>query len=182
MPNPFVNPLQKVTSTKPQERPIEPLPESYAGFNHPYRGVENHGVDSEYEIDPPTYHGDNDEDYEPADKVIPPIPVKVVTESVTEWRKITTLAGTVYNTKAIQLVGRDIKRKRLTVSVLATSGANAIVRIGNTADSIELNGYAIVYNGSSGTITLDTTEPVYISVAGEDSATYNVLIEYIETV
>ncbi len=32
---------------------FKPIPEEYAGHNHPYRGTENHGVDPLYDVPPP---------------------------------------------------------------------------------------------------------------------------------
>lgn len=78
MGTPFTNAVQHRTSKEAPDRPIEPRPEAYEGFNNPYRGVNDHGVPMEYDVLPPIIHGDDTEITNLAPEPIAPIPVTVV--------------------------------------------------------------------------------------------------------
>lgn len=173
MVNPFVNPVQAVTSKTPQDRPISPRPEAYEGFNHPYRGIENHGVESEYDIDPPIIHGDNDEDYENYPDEVPPIPVRIVAgETAREVRKWRTLSYPVGSSNVhVPVLGRDPKRISVRIINAGESGANreTVWIAPHDITMRDVSGVSVPANAipilPGQTVELHTQEPIFVATA-----------------
>lgn len=92
MPNPFIKSGQQNISDKSMtsDRPVytDPIPERYDGSNHPYRGIEQHGVSDS--VPPaevmPEWGGTRPVEYTPRKPEPDPIPVKIVQEGGKEYK------------------------------------------------------------------------------------------------
>lgn len=80
--NPILNIRRNLGTNTASRQAMTPIPEQYEGSNHPYRGIEQHGVEDTVRTSPVPGYEDNAHpvEYE-IDKEPPaPIPVKIVTE------------------------------------------------------------------------------------------------------
>jgi hypothetical protein len=156
MPNPLIQ-RQRNISTKPLDHDdaIPPRVDSYEGDNNPYRGIENHGVESKNRLsDVPEEFAPEDYKiipYDSEDKDIDPIPVRVV-HGPTEREFRTFLTGRAYATaNASCIVARDFTRSK--VRLRNISGVT--VWLSNTPSVQVFSGYPIptqtefVYEGNS---------------------------------
>lgn len=118
--NPLIGSQQKTMSTDTQDHEeLTPVPEGRVGSNHPYRGIEQHGV-------PDTEHPDPNEDWSEATgdgeyvdekPEIEPVPVIIVNSHQREfkdWLPHRTTCGLNSN----QLVGQNLRRSNLVITNL----------------------------------------------------------------
>lgn len=129
MPNPFMRTVQQNTSdeamTPDRPHPTAPVLETYDGSNHPYRGIESHGIeDTGRPTNPQMEWADGtrkvvyDEDKPAPD----PVPVRIVTEGGEELRKFR--ASSVYaGVYPRRIIGRN--RDRTSVKIYNSGGTQA---------------------------------------------------------
>lgn len=178
MPNPFSR-SQLVTSKTNVERPkpITPVLERVQGENHPYRGLEDHGVDNVYDpTDPVTNTVDIDGrpvkiEYVPEEKIPEPVPVRIVQESSREYRQFWTDRITLSDGRS-SILGRD--NNRITARVVNTDAAKTVWIASNNAD-LALRGYPL---GPGKELPISGEMPVY---AMATDGTGVVLGLYVET-
>jgi hypothetical protein len=176
MPNPLLTPEEKNVSKGPSNSlsDHEPVEESYAGENFPYRGIETHGVQP---TDDPTNMPDWREDgrivpiaYVPAGVEVDPVPVRIVntgSAEVDKWRVSTFYAGVT----PVRLIGRDDKRTVLKIKNL-TESETVYVSPDSTVSTF--SGYPIATGES---IELRSTDEVW-AVASADGVVLSALWEY----
>lgn len=184
MPNPFFN-RQKATSTNvPDRQRITPVPESYAGDNHPYRGTENHGVPDTENPHDPSVEFDNEATHLIVyDEEVPepePIPVKVMNQAggrrvgFRTFRTVVPIDGT-----PIQVLGRNDKRRNLTILnngdrsvAIAPTPADLISRPSGVAAANTGNGGNgfVIYAGNTLTFTMQTTEAIWACKSADTNA------------
>lgn len=169
---------------------MQPIGETVAGENLPYRGTVDHGVPytGVDPIDESRMWADSDKtDYETEEKVADPIPVRVVNQGS---REIKTFSSALYEIPAgptsldpVQICGRDEKRTQITIY----HRGSETLWVASSRDDFATNSqggpaYRAFPLAAEGKLTLSTTEPVWIS-GNEDvpSPTY-VLIERTEAV
>ncbi len=175
MGTPFTNAVQHRTSKEAPDRPIEPRPEAYEGFNNPYRGVNDHGVPMEYDVLPPIVHGDDTENYEPAPEPIAPIPVTVVNSKTGRDRhKLRTFSFYANGSSGSSpMLGLDRTRTKLT---LVCTGANVRIATEPISSGDAPHKSAAIENMS---LTLETHEPIYVLWNGSGDGGYiSVIVEY----
>ena len=177
MPNPLTRVVTPVQSKPVQDRPepVAPIPESVKGDNNPYRGLEDHGVPSDNKPAPPGTWADNHEGftYVKPPREQDPIPVEIVNEYGSEYRRYRIHRMSIDNTRGMQFVGRN--DARTSILVQNRDAANSIfiyhapVDPYNTAQAFEL--------AAKEDITLMTQAPIY--VVGSNAAMCTVqAIEY----
>lgn len=159
MPNPFMRLGQRNTSDEAMapDRPqhLNPVLESFRGSNHPYRGIEIHGVeDTEQPHDPVPERPDGTRTvlYDEPAKEIDPVPVKIVTEGRKELRRAQFSTYSVGNTPT-RIIGR---RSRESVNIKNDGPFDVVL----TAEPIVglIAGYKLPVNDS---ISLDTEDDIW---------------------
>ncbi len=164
MPNPFARRPVNTSQSAPTERKgMDPVPEAYAGFNLPYRGVQMHGV--EPTADPVATPGYPDKDVVVYEDEVPepePVPVRVVNREARfrrTWKADSKLYA--YNAgQAFQLLPREENRVKAVVTNFNTTYEALIGASEQMADW--LGGYPIGTRASSP--ELNTTEEIYVLI------------------
>lgn len=124
MPSPFNRFPANMSKNPPKDRAIEPTPESYEGYNNPYRGTEMHGVEPTDDPRPvPGYGSGRTVEYDPPLPEPEPIPVVVVHTGARELRRSRIYQSSANVGAPTQIVGRDesrilVKLKNLGASVV----------------------------------------------------------------
>lgn len=142
--NPFVKTgpqnLSKEDTTV--KRGIPPVPEDYAGYNLPYRGIETHGVEPNAEPQrTPGYEEGRPTVYEAVPQDQEPVPVRIVQEESDEQPKFSTArTHVVAGRQPMQLLGRDEDRYRL---LIANRSVDKHVYIGAKSEYVAGNGYQL---------------------------------------
>lgn len=178
----MANPLlqtQRNTSKNKTERPqaITPVMESYAGENNTWRGIETHGVEPIYDpADPNTFSVDINGrptliEYEDLPKDVPVVPVKIVQDTMREYRQFWTDRVTLTDGRS-SILGRD--DRRVTARIVNTDAAKTVWVASSPAD-LQLRGYPIA---PGQTLTINGEMPVY-AVASDGSPV--VVGVYVET-
>jgi hypothetical protein len=156
---------------------FEPVPDTPAGENIPYRGVVDHGVayDQPELTDEAHYHMGREVEYEPEMQEPTPIPVRIVREGEREIRTIQTSHVTLAAGEGSrQILGRDDRRTSVRIKNLGVDNAF----IGNMNVS-QYSGWRL--DADALEITLSTTEPVY-GLCPTGSAELQMLVETVEAV
>lgn len=174
MPNPFFN-KQKNTSTEVPNTPqrIDPLPESYAGDNLPYRGLVNHGVkETDKPVGPvehfdrgaatlPVYH-----DYVPEPE---PIPVRVVGEGGSMIASRIAQVPIPSDGTVTQILPRMKNRK----TAIVQNGSGGIVTLLTDRNGQTWMGYSLAANAQ---FTVNAQTELYASSTA--GSTVTVYVEY----
>lgn len=185
MPNPFFN-RQKATSTNvPDRQQVTPVAETYAGNNHPYRGIEDHGVPDTVDPHDPHMEFDNEASHLIVyDETVPepePIPVRVVNQAggrrigFRTFRTVVPIDGT-----PIQILGRNDKRRNLTILnngdrsvAIAPKPGDLVTKPSGTAPAGNPggggNGY-VIYAGNTITFAMQTTEEIWACKSADTNA------------
>lgn len=181
MPNPFMRSVQVNTSDEAmapdRPHPTDPILESYSGTNHPYRGIEQHGVADTESPDDPTPewpNGTRTVVYAEPPKEPDPIPVKIVSESGQEIRGLAIEQSIIMGGTPTRIV--HARRGRTKVTIRNTDPAKRIW-IGVNESLVYYVGFPIDGNGSFDTssegdiwaIADDGASQVRVSVASEFS-------------
>lgn len=162
MANPLTNPTYR-TRKPPQREPLTPITEEYApGDWHPYRGVEDHGVESiDKNVEMPDYRGERPVEY-PVEKVSPdPVPVRVVNESARERREWTTITTPLSNAPAM-IVNRRENRTSMTITNVGVTD----VLIAADANTLPALAYKLAA-GKDLTLNAETEVYAWVPVIGE---------------
>lgn len=158
----------------PPNRPqaIPPVPEEYAGTNHPYRGTETHGVENPTGVDPEYYYDRDQWDAGPSNPVsLPeekepdPVKVKIVNETARERYAFRAFQFPANGLTAQQFLGRNDKRSNVRVKNISTSSTNLM--IGHDNGVKPTSGY-LVEPGQEAIIR--TTEELFV-IADKGGAT-----------
>lgn len=174
MPNPFMRSVQQNTSdesmTADRPHPTAPILETYEGSNHPYRGIESHGVeDTGHPSDPQMEWDDGTRKivYAEPPKEIEPVPVRIVSEGQEELRRFR--AYPVYaGVNPRRIINRN--ENRTSVKIFNTGGtqADATWWIG-VGDSMVQNSTAYPLAPRT-SIDLDTQDEVWACWAADFTA------------
>lgn len=165
------------TSKTPSELHIDPQAESYVGHNHPYRGLDNHGVPDDNE--PHGFDGYADMhsgEYEIEKEDVPPIPVRMVTLGPRELRRFNTTQTLCDSTTAAvprMVAGR---RQNRIQAFIYNNSAN-IVWIGNNESIQPFMGFPIPAN-SGLPAPMQTEDAIWVVCTAGQSATICVLDEF----
>lgn len=179
------NPLLKLGNGanrghKPPDRPepIDPIPEHYVGSNHPYRGIEDHGVADTVKPDEfDGYDGTRDAYYELQEPPKDVVPVRIVNESARE-RKIIRARSTVLSDQPVQILGRNPQRRKAILKAntqISGGGDGQQLRqtwnVGDGADKTILNGISgklvgiTAYNTDTGAHGVNAYDPAVNAVS-----------------
>lgn len=193
MPNPLLGmvPKRRDPRNRYQDtsapQPITPVLEGYAGSNHPYRGLEQHGVQDTVEPnDPETYGFDVDDPnadggvhFVPVQedpKEPEPIPVKVIQEFKRELRTFATDRLTISGSDVKEIIGRDTDRSSFKLRNLT---ADKTLVVCHSREDMSIRGFYL-YAGTE--ISLTTEEPVYVqalSALDADAVLIGIIAEYV---
>jgi len=162
MPNPFMRSVQQNTSdesmTPDRPHPTAPILETYEGTNHPYRGVEQHGVsDTGDPSDPVREFSDGTRKviYEEPPKEIDPVPVRIVQEGSQELRTLRTWQYSLSAGQVARVIPANPNRTKVRIKNLAAFA----VYIGGDPAVAAFTGYPLNQNE---TLELDTQDEVYV--------------------
>lgn len=173
----------------PAPERIEPEPEKVKGPNFPYRGYEQHGVESESEPwpEPGTSAKDNHAGYQAMDpiKEHDPIPVTIVTEYGRELRKWRTSKFTVTGPPGTitQLAGRNVGRVYLSIqnnNALPGSPPNPVLRISDDPAKLGDPTWGWLLQPAAVPLVLQTEDPVYATVENWFDPTWDVRVVVLE--
>lgn len=139
----------------PNDKPLEPVPEDYAGKVYPYRGTETHGVpDPEYTEPDLEFKGEHARvEYEEPEREHDPIPVIIVNESAREETQWRVSRVPIDNGQSTHIVARD--RRRTSVIVKVVTGS---IVISDQPNPVAFTGFPLV---AGETFTTDAVTPVY---------------------
>lgn len=157
------------------EEPITPLPEHYKGDNHPYRGIEDHGVPSTVEdapVDSPAlnYEDETAFDYPAETHTQEPVPVYVVNDSPIEEKDLVPGQFTIGSTP-VRIMVQD--RRRMRVHLMSRLKN---VYIGNT-ESVSSNTGALIDFNVLTYQQFVTTNHLWAVCAAGDTATLYAMAE-----
>jgi hypothetical protein len=155
-------------------QPLEPLPEAYVGVNNPYRGIEQHGVESPHRAQPVPGYGDTVQvEYESPAPLQEPVPVIVVNESAKEERDWGATSFTVTDV-CQQILGRDERR---TVLKVLNLGPNTVY-LHPDAHATTWMGFPVAINASE---TFESETAVYAICEATESADLRLKWEFRRT-
>lgn len=179
MPNPFMR--LGSTNVSDEEmapdrpRPTAPILETYEGSNHPYRGIESHGVaDTGKPSDPQTEWNDGTRKvvYDDNKNEPDPVPVKIVEQGgreIKSWRIITDKVPA--NNGIRRVVGANPRRTGLRIK----NNNNFFLYIGSNESVASYTGYPM---GSFESLDLDIQDEVWVSNPDAANLADIVVIEY----
>jgi hypothetical protein len=162
MPNPFMRSVQRNTSdesmTPDRPHPDAPILETYEGSNHPYRGIETHGVEDNGDPSNPQMEwadGTRKVVYDEDKPSIDPVPVRIVTESKDELRSWRTRQALVQpNNIPTRIIGRNSRRTGLRLK----NNNNFFIYVGDNESIASFTGYPL---GSFESIDLDIEDEIW---------------------
>jgi hypothetical protein len=163
MPNPFMRSVQQNTSdesmTPDRPHPTDPILETYEGSNHPYRGIEQHGIpDTGGPSDPVREFSDGTRKviYDEPPKEIDPVPVRVIQqgdEEIRSWRVITDKVPALNGVRRV--LGQNKKRTKIRIK----NNNNFFLYIGTNESIASYTGYPM---GAFESLELDIQEEVWV--------------------
>lgn len=177
---PLTNP-----KTNPQEVQQTPIPDVYKpDYLIPGRGAVNHGVEiPQYSGFEPTVSYDDSKEaeaYEPYEKELAPIPVRLVDNGSRELRRFRTFKMTPpADGSPTSLLGRDENRTKVTINTDLDSGM--LVAISDTREALmSAQGFRLAQVGS---LTINTEDAIYFASTGTVPALpISVLVEYTQAI
>jgi hypothetical protein len=159
MPNPFMRSVQQNVSdesmTPDRPHPTDPILETYEGSNHPYRGVEQHGIaDNADPTDPIREFADGTRKvvFDEPEKEIAPVPVRIVTEGGNELRRA------VFSTYSVGNVPARICGRRTRESVTIKNDGPFNVVLSGDANIGLVSGYTLPVGDD---VTLRTEDDIW---------------------
>lgn len=164
----------KVSDTKVS---VEPNPEEYEGYNRPYLGVVDHGVqvDSPYrqtEEDMPDHDGRLVDVYEHEETDADPIPVYLVNQSSRERRSFRPVVGYA-GQQPSRILGQDETR---TAAVIVNPSETETVYLGDMAETANaVSGWPLLPGQSYRT---ESQEDIYAYTASVDAVMVPVAVEF----
>lgn len=179
MPNPFMHLGQQNTSdesmTPDRPHPTDPILETYDGSNHPYRGIETHGVEDTF---PPTdvmtewSGGTRPVEYEHEKDEPTPVPVRIVEQGgreIKSWRVLTDKVPANFGVRRI--VGANPHRTSLRLK----NNNNFFLYIGSNESVSSYTGYPM---GAFESLDLDIQDEVWVQNPDPAGLADMVVIEY----
>lgn len=135
----------------------DPILESYSGSNHPYRGIEQHGVADTASPDDPTPewpNGTRSVVYADIPKEPDPIPVKIVQEGLSERRRLRTLQYALSPGQVARIVSANPNRTKVRIK----NTAAFTIYFSDMESVSAFMGYPLNQNE---TLDLDTQDELY---------------------
>ena len=176
MRNLLTNVPLRTSKEAPDRTPITPVPESYAGHNFPYRGIETHGVEpTEQPLEPADWEPGRPVHYEQPEPEPQPVPVRIVSEAGREIRRFRTfgMVTGVQGGEPRAIVGRDEERSSVTVKHVATDVVVWVSHAPETANDIE--GFPLT---TGDTFVTQSHMPIFAWADETDPTSVYVSVEY----
>jgi hypothetical protein len=162
MPSPFLRLGQKNTSdesmTPDRPHPTDPILETYEGSNHPYRGIEIHGVEDNADPSNPQMEwadGTRKVIYDEDKPSIDPVPVRIVAEGGDERRRLRTWNYVLTAGQVARVAQMNTNRSKIRIKNTAAFA----VFIGDTESVASYTGYPLAQNES---LDFDTQEEIWV--------------------
>lgn len=179
MRNPLFN-----TEARPDKdlQALAPVPERYAGQNNPYRGIEQHGVESPLDpMDTPGYGDTVAVELDPAQPRQEPVPVYITNRDARErrdWSVQKWPLNAALSTRAVQIAGVDERRISL---LIRNDGPDAIFLNKNPEGATPAFGWELP-SGEREEIDAQTEVWANVDITdGDDTANVYTLSVYAET-
>jgi hypothetical protein len=167
MPNPLLRLGTPNQSKQPPQR-LEPIPEHYAGNNHPYRGTEDHGIpDNDKPEDSPGYDGNRDAYFELEPTHVDVVPVRIVAGNESQSRikfRTHVMQLTVGDQPRI-LLNRNDKRTKAYIKSISAGTGDLLILGGTAEEATLIQGYPIAISNTLAEFPTATQGTVYGIVA-----------------
>lgn len=179
MPNPFMRNVQVNTSdesmTPDRPHPTAPILETYEGSNHPYRGIETHGIpDNAKPTDPQMEWSDGTRKviYDEPAKEIDPVPVRIVAEGSDERRKLRVWQYVLTAGQSARVAQANPNRSKIRVKNVAAF----VVYLGESESVSVYTGWPLAQNES---LDFDTQDDLWVlNPDAVNSATIALIDQY----
>jgi hypothetical protein len=172
MPNPMMRLGTPNQSKQAPDRPepIAPIPEAYEGANHPYRGIEDHGVpDTAKPEDFAGYDGTRDAYYELVEPPKDVVPVRIVPDTdggrTRRIMRTHVMQLTVGDPPRV-LLGQNDQRTKANIKCFSSNATDFLWLGGSAEQANSLQGYPVPIGQAFGTHETLSQANVYGSVAG----------------